>query len=280
METIRKIKQLRSSLNSIKAKGKTVGFVPTMGCLHQGHLSLIERAREDNDFVVVSVFVNPAQFGPEEDYRKYPRNFKQDQKIAGREGVDVIFFPSAQEMYSKDHSVYVDVDGINNILCGVSRAGHFRGVATIVTKLLNIIRPDISYFGQKDFQQALLIKKVVKDLNLPIKIKVLPTVREKDGLAMSSRNSYLNAREREDALILYESLKQAKRMIASGTANTAVIKSKIKKLISAKKSAGIDYIAIVDSKTLIEIEKVKKNMAVLLAVWIGKTRLIDNLVVN
>ncbi len=221
--------------------------------------------------------LNPPRFGPREDYGKYPRNLSRDKRLAEKAGVDVVFAPSVCEIYPSPYSTYVDVEGLSGILCGASRAGHFRGVVTIVTKLFNIIRPDVAYFGQKDFQQAVIIKKLSKDLNMEVKIKVLPVVRERDGLAVSSRNSCLNPQERTDAIILYQSLQQARKMIKSNIRDPRRIKSKIKELIAGEKSAKVGYIAVVEPDNLTEVKKITAGVAVLLAVWIGKTRLIDNI---
>lgn len=263
-----------------KEKGKLIGFVPTMGYLHEGHLSLIREARRENDLVVISIFVNPTQFGPKEDYRKYPRDFKRDEKLAESEGVDVIFYPSVKEMYQDRYRTYVEVTDITERLCGKSRPSHFKGVATVVTKLFNIVLPDVAYFGQKDAQQAIVIKRMVEDLNMDLKIKVMPIIREPDGLAMSSRNVYLSEKERMDALALYESLNLAKRLIKSGMRNAQKIKSQMRRLIDSKESARIDYISISDLKDLREIKYIKKDTLIALAVWVGKTRLIDNIIVG
>lgn len=325
MKTITKIEQLRKNLKKIKKEGKRIGFVPTMGYLHEGHLSLIKQARKETGFVVISIFVNPTQFGPKEDYRKYPHDLNRDKRLAKMAGVDVVFAPSVSEIYPPSYSTplemnpvrdknlsngvnenlskssgntparriakkkrslsltgstYVEVEGISDILCGASRRGHFRGVATIVTKLFNIVQPDIAYFGQKDFQQAVIIKKMVKGLNMELKIKILPTVRERDGLAMSSRNTYLSPQERTDATVLYQSLQQARKMVKSNIKDPKLIKSKLKELIGKKKSAKVDYIAIVDPESLEEVKEITRSVAILLAVWIGKTRLIDNMFIR
>jgi len=277
METIAKIEQLRRNLKKIKKEGKRIGFVPTMGYLHEGHLSLIKQARKETDLVAISIFVNPTQFGPKEDYGSYPRDLNRDKRLAKKAGVDITFAPTVSEIYPPGFSTYVEVEGLSRILCGASREGHFRGVTTIVIKLFNIVQPDIAYFGQKDFQQAVIIKKMVKDLDMGLKIKVLPTVRERDGLAMSSRNTYLSPQERIDAAVLYQSLQQARKMVKSNIRDSKLIKSRLKELIGEKKSAKIDYIAIVDPESLGEVKKITRNVAISLAVWIGKTRLIDNM---
>jgi len=261
-------------------KGKTIGFVPTMGALHKGHLSLIRQAHKENDIVVVSIFVNPIQFGPKEDYRRYPRNLRLDARLCRREGADVIFFPDAQQMYTGNYKTYVIVQDLSDVLCGKFRPGHFKGVATVVTKLFNIVRPDIAYFGGKDAQQAIIIKKVVEDLNTPVRIKVMPTVREEDGLAMSSRNAYLNKEERRDAAVLYQALILAKNLIKQGSVDSSDIIRKMRRLINKKKSACIQYISVVKHKDLQPMDKIRGKVLIALSVWIGKTRLIDNIVIG
>lgn len=280
MRIIGSIKQMSEFSQKIKCKGRTLGFVPTMGALHEGHLSLIRQARKENNTVVVSIFVNPIQFGPGEDFKKYPRMLKQDAKLCNEEGVDIVFHPTANGLYPSDYKTYVTVEGLSDCLCGKYRAGHFKGVATVVTKLFNIVSPDIAYFGQKDAQQSIIIKKMAEDLNIPIKIKVMPTVREKDGLAISSRNSYLNEKEKKDAGVLPRSLNLAKDLIRNGTRDSAKIIHSMRQLIQSKKTAQIDYISIVDSVTLKPIKKITDNCLIALAVWIGKTRLIDNILVK
>lgn len=260
-------------------KNKTVGFVPTMGALHGGHLSLIRRARRDNDIVVVSIFVNPAQFGPKEDFRRYPRPFKRDAFLCRKEGVDFIFYPTASRMYPDGFRTQVNVKELSDCLCGESRPGHFKGVATVVAKLFNIVSPDIAYFGQKDAQQAVIIKRMLSDLNMPIKIKVLPIVREKDGLALSSRNAYLNGKERKDARVLFNSLNLARDLVKRGVRDAAKIIGPMKRLINEKESAKVDYISVVDTHNLKPLKRISAQALVILAVWIGKTRLIDNIIV-
>jgi pantoate--beta-alanine ligase len=280
MEIIKKPNKLRQVIKSLKSEGKSVGFVPTMGYLHDGHISLIKKARNETDIVVLSIFVNPIQFAPGEDYKKYPRDTERDNKTAEKEGVDIIFAPEVSDMYTKDYSTFVEEKELSKILEGASRPTHFRGVTTVVLKLFNIIQPDISYFGQKDFQQAVIIKKMVKDLNLDTKIKVLPTVREKDGLAQSSRNTYLNKAERKAATVLYRSLTEAKKLIEGGLDNTEKVKKKIKNIIDKESLAEIDYIEIREMETLKAIKEIKKRAVILLAVRIGKVRLIDNIIIS
>lgn len=277
MRVIRSIKQMSEAAKKASAKGKSIGLVPTMGALHQGHLSLIRRARRENDFTAVSIFVNPAQFGPAEDFKRYPRDFKADALLCKREAVDILFYPSIKEMYPAGFGSNITVEALSNVLCGSSRPGHFKGVATVVAKLFNIVKPDTAYFGQKDAQQAIIIKRMVRDLNMPVKIKVLPIVREKDGLAMSSRNVYLSQQERKDALILSESLRYARSLIKGGVADSGKVIQEIRRMINAKKAARIDYVAVVDSRSLEPVNKIKGRCLIALAAWFGKTRLIDNI---
>lgn len=279
MRTLRNIQQTHKILRGIKKKSKTIGFVPTMGALHRGHLSLIRKARKDNDCVVVSIFVNPAQFGPKEDFKKYPRNLKSDAYLCRRENVDFIFYPEADQMYPNNFKTCVTVEDLSDALCGKSRPKHFRGVATVVTKLFNIVQPDIAYFGQKDAQQAIIIRRLVEDLNMPIKIKVLPIVRDNDGLALSSRNIYLNEQERESALVIFEALNLAKGLIRQGKRESRYIINAMRRLVN-KKKARIDYIEILDPNDLRSVRFISGRVLVALAVWIGKTRLIDNIIVN
>lgn len=263
----------------LKKKGRTIGFVPTMGALHEGHLSLIRKARQENDIVAVSIFVNPRQFGAKEDLKKYPRPRVLDLALCRKCGVDLVFNPEASGFYPQNFKTNVYVEELSRLLCGISRPEHFRGVTTVVAKLLNIIHPDSAYFGQKDAQQAVIIKRMTEDLNFPVKIKVLPTVREKDGLAMSSRNIYLNKNQRQDALVLPKALGLARLLIAGGQKDSAKIIAKMRGLIEKKKSAKIDYLAIVDMVDLNPVKKIARNCLIALAVKIGKTRLIDNLII-
>lgn len=276
MELIRYISKMRNYINRIE-KEKSIGFVPTMGSLHEGHLSLIKRARQDCDEVVVSIFVNPIQFGVGEDYHGYPRDLSRDIKLCKQEGVDVVFAPSREEMYPDGYSALVKVEGEpSSTLEGSSRPGHFQGVCTILAKLFNIISPDFSYFGEKDYQQVLVVKRLVRDLNFSTRIVVLPTVREKNGLAVSSRNSCLNKEERCAATVLHESLEKAKQLIKEGKRDPVLVVSKMKELIKAQPLAKIDYVAVVDPETLGKVERIGKEVLVAVAVKIGETRLIDN----
>lgn len=280
MRLIRTINRMSACINHIRQNGKSIGFVPTMGYLHEGHLSLMRQAKEENDILVLSIFVNPAQFGPMEDYKRYPKDLNRDIRLAKDSGCDMVFIPDAKEMYPGGYSTYVKVERLSDILCGKTRPIHFRGVATVVTKLFNIIRPDRAYFGTKDYQQAIIIKRMIEDLNMDIKLKILPIVREKDGLAMSSRNIYLSQEERSDAIILYKALRFAKRLIEGGQRDPGVIISAIRKLISHKNRARMDYVSVVDADTLNDIRIIKRRILIAIAVWIGKTRLIDNIVVK
>lgn len=280
MKVIRNISSAVKEIERLKKGGCTIGFVPTMGYLHEGHISLLRRARRENDILAMSIFVNPIQFGPGEDFKEYPRDFQRDRDIALREKVDIIFYPDIKEMFPPGFNTYINVEEVTKGLCGAKRPGHFRGVATVVAKLFNIIRPDTAYFGQKDAQQAVVIKKMVKDLNIPVKIKVLPIVREKDGLAISSRNSYLNKREREASRVLFLSLQEARGMVKKGIMDVDILKKKMAQIIRKEKLAHIDYIEIVDKESLEKIKSIKRGRTLIaLAVYIGKTRLIDNIVV-
>lgn len=280
MRILRTIKQMSNFSKKAKCKGESIGFVPTMGALHEGHLSLIRCARKENDIVVVSIFVNPIQFGPKEDFKKYPRNLKEDARLCAGAGVDAIFYPYTKELYPINYKTYVSVSGLSDCLCGTFRPGHFQGVATVVTKLFNLVKPDTAYFGQKDAQQAIIIKKMVKDLNMPVKIKIMPTIRGRDGLALSSRNTYLNEKEREKAVVLHQALVLAKDLIKRGNKDTVTIIRKMRQLIKRKKAAKIDYISVVDLSSLKPLKRVSGKCLIALAVWIGKTRLIDNIIIS
>jgi len=259
--------------------GKRVGFVPTMGAFHEGHLTLMREARRNNGAVIVSIFVNPIQFTAGEDFDRYPRRLDQDTKMAESEGVDVIFSPSVAEMYPKGFDTFVDQEDLPRKLCGEFRVGHFRGVMTIVTKLFNIVKPDVAYFGQKDFQQSLIIRRTVTDLNLDVTVKVLPTVREEDGVAMSSRNVYLGPKQRKDATCLIQALRRAEDMVNNGRSSAAQVSAEMKRLIRKVKGTRVEYIAIVNSETLEPVKEIKGKTLIALAVRIGKARLIDNVIV-
>lgn len=280
MKTIENIPRMITFSKMMKKEGKSIGFVPTMGYLHEGHASLVKTAKKHTDIVVMSIFVNPIQFGPNEDYADYPRDINRDEEMARGAGVDVIFYPSVEKMYPEGYATYVNVEGLTDNLCGKTRPCHFKGVTTVVAKLFWIVKPDIAYFGQKDAQQAIVIKKMAQDLNMDVEIKVLSTVREKDGLAMSSRNSRLSESERKDAPVLYQSLLKAKELVASGERDAKVIIKTIEGIIRTKPSTRIDYISIADTKNLTDVDVISGQALIALAVFIGKTRLIDNMIVD
>lgn len=277
MEVISKVAELQERIKRWKQAGLTIGFVPTMGYLHEGHLSLVREAKKRNDRAAVSIFVNPKQFGPAEDYNVYPRDFNRDAALLEKEGVDLIFYPGVEEMYPAGYKTYVEVEDLENKLCGRSRPGHFRGVCTVVLKLFNLIQPDEAYFGWKDAQQVIILKKMVEDLNLPVKIRPMPLIREEDGLALSSRNIYLNQQERQAALVLYRSLLLAEKMIKNGEREADRIREQMVNLISAEPLARIDYVEIVDPQTLEPLVTIDGDALVAVAVYFGRTRLIDNL---
>ncbi len=280
MRIIRSISQMQNVAGVLKRRGKTIGFVPTMGALHEGHLSLIQQARKENKIVVVSIFVNPIQFGPQEDFKDYPRPFKQDVLLCEKEKVDFLFIPQARQMYPQGFKTMVEVSNLGNTLCGAFRPGHFRGVTTVVAKLFNIVGPGIAYFGQKDAQQAVIIQRMAIDLNFGLKIKVMPTVREKGGLALSSRNKYLNSREKEGSMVLFRSLNLARDLIGEGECECREIIRRMKALINSQGNAQVDYVDIVDPENLKPLEKIQKKCLIALAVRFGKTRLIDNVVIK
>ncbi|MDU5341992.1 pantoate--beta-alanine ligase [Anaerococcus vaginalis] len=276
MKVIKKIDELKDVLKDFKKEGKSIGLVPTMGFLHKGHASLIKKAVEENDIVVVSDFVNPIQFGPNEDLEAYPRDINADSKLCEDLGADFIFNPEPSEMYH-DKKAFVDIEGLSDNLCGARRAGHFRGVCTVCTKLFNIVGPNRAYFGQKDAQQLSIIKKLVFDLNIPVEIVACPIVREDDGLAMSSRNTYLSADERKAALCLSKAIFEGEKMAKEGASVKEVLK-KMEEIISSEKLAKIDYIQAVDLETIKNVDNFNKDTLVAIAVYIGKTRLIDNFI--
>lgn len=265
----------------IRLSDKKIGFVPTMGYFHDGHLTLVKKSVKDTDITILSIFVNPIQFGPKEDFNSYPKNLKRDMNMLKKLNVDYVFTPEIKDMYPTGFSTYVSSEGrIVECLCGVSRPGYFKGCVTVVTKLFNIVKPHVAFFGQKDFQQYVVIKKMIKDLNFDISIKIVKTVREKDGLAMSSRNTYLSQEERESAIILYKSLKYAKNMIKSGKTNSEIIINAMRKLIEKENNIKIDYISIVHPDTLKEVKEIRNSILIALAVKICKTRLIDNMLIK
>lgn len=277
MKIIRSPKRMQKICIRLKQKGKIIGFVPTMGYLHQGHLSLMRIAKKKSDVLVVSIFVNPTQFGPKEDFKRYPRDFERDKRLLKKIGCDFLFCPKIKDMYPFGYKTYVEVCDLTKVLEGVSRPGHFKGVTTIVAKLFNIVQPDIAVFGQKDFQQAVILKKMVDDLNYSIKIIVAPTVREKNGLALSSRNLYLSSEQRKQAKVLYRALRLARDMIKRGERDANKIVSKMKALINKQPLAQVDYIAITDANSLEPLNKLRGETLISLTVRFGNTRLIDNI---
>ena len=272
MRLVKSITETKKIIRLEKSKGKIIGFVPTMGYLHKGHLSLIRIARRKSEFLVVSIFVNPTQFSPDEDLKKYPRDMKMDLKSLKQEGTDLVFYPSVKQIYPSDYKTYVQVKDLSKLLCGISRPHHFQGVTTVVLKLFNIIKPDIAVFGQKDYQQAVIIKRMVKDLCLGIKILLGKIIREKDGLAMSSRNIYLSTQQRENATVLYQSLKWS---FNDGLTNPKKAIKKIRVMIK-QNSGKVDYMVAVNKNTLEPVKRLKKGTLIALAAYFGKTRLIDN----
>lgn len=279
MQIATTINEVRANVKAWKKEGLSVGFVPTMGYLHEGHGSLISRARAENDKVVVSIFVNPMQFGPGEDLESYPRDLDKDSAYCESLGADLIFHPEPEEMYTDGFCSYVDMSVLTEELCGLSRPVHFRGVCTVVNKLFNIVQPDRAYFGQKDAQQLAIIKRMVQDLNMDLEIIGCPIVREEDGLAKSSRNTYLSAGERQAALVLSRAVKLGQELVAGGETDAKKIVSEMRAFIEKEPLARIDYVKAVDGLTMQQIDTVKSPMLVALAVYIGKTRLIDNFMI-
>jgi pantoate--beta-alanine ligase len=280
MKVIKKTDELRRRVSGAKSRGMSIGLVPTMGYLHEGHLSLVRQSLQKADVTVVSIFVNPAQFGPREDFKEYPRDLNRDSEILEREGVDYLFVPEAGEMYPPGYKTYVEVHDLQDKLCGRFRPGHFRGVCTVVLKLFNIINPDISFFGQKDAQQAIILKRMVKELNLNVNIEVSPIIREEDGLALSSRNKYLTQEERKAALVLSKSLEEAQSMMEKGQRDSAAIIRRMKEIIGREPLARIEYLGIVEMDELKPITKIEKEALAALAVFIGRVRLIDNTILR
>lgn len=280
MRVIETISDLKAIVRSQKSMDRTIGFVPTMGFLHEGHLSLVNMSVQHNDYTIMSIFVNPTQFGPNEDFERYPRDMERDLRLAESSGVDVVFAPSINEMYPDGYKTYVNVEGITEVLCGKARPGHFRGVTTVLTKFFNIIEPHRAYFGQKDAQQAAVIMKMVRDLNMNIEIITCPIVREEDGLAKSSRNVYLSPEERKSAVILSKSLAEAEELIKKGEINGDKIKKIIIDRIESERNTVIDYIEVVNADTLESIDEIDGQVLIALAVKFGNTRLIDNIIVE
>ena len=277
---VRRIPELKKKIKQARQRRKVIGFVPTMGAFHEGHLSLMRRARRETDFLVISIFVNPLQFDPKEDLQRYPRQLKQDIALAKTAGVDLIFYPTSRQMYPTGQETVLDIPSLTDHLCGRSRPTHFPGVLTVVNKLFNLVEPDISYFGQKDYQQALLIKKMAVDLNMNLKIKICPIVRERDGLALSSRNRYLSPSQRRTAPCLYRALCQARQLIKKDERSIPQIIRKMRSIINAEKKTRIDYLTIVNPSTLTDLKRItRRPVLIALAVYVGRTRLIDNILI-
>jgi len=280
MEIIKSPIIMQQKIRELK-KDKKIGFVPTMGALHDGHLTLVRKSKEENDITVVSIFVNPKQFGPNEDFASYPRTFESDKEKLEKEGVDFLFYPDVNDMYPEDYSTSVEVTSdITKKLCGRKRPGHFNGVTTVVAKLFNIVLPDNAYFGLKDYQQYVIIKRMVKDLNFSINIVGVPIVRESDGLAMSSRNKYLSPDERKDAVLIYTSLLEAKKLIENGIKSAYIIKKEIENILGRSRFSKIDYVEIVDPETLKSVDNISKTVLIAIACYFGKARLIDNMLIE
>jgi pantoate--beta-alanine ligase len=280
MKIIKTIPEMKAAVREHKSAGRTIGLVPTMGFLHEGHLSLVRAARKKADVTVVSIFVNPTQFGPKEDFKTYPRDLNRDSAMLEKEGVDYVFHPEAGEMYPKGYKTYVEVPALQDKLCGRSRPGHFRGVSTVVLKLFQVVRPDFAFFGEKDAQQAIILRKMVQDLNLDVRVEAVPIVREADGLAMSSRNTYLNPEERTAALVLAKSLEEARKQIVRGERRAEVILGKMRAMIEQEPLARIDYVEAVDTEELDPVKEIGEGTLIALAVFIRATRLIDNMIVR
>ncbi|MBP8625971.1 MAG: pantoate--beta-alanine ligase [Syntrophorhabdales bacterium] len=280
MKIIDSIAKMQGLAEGLRRTDNKIGLVPTMGYLHEGHLALVKKARQISDTVVVSIFVNPTQFAPTEDLDRYPRDFERDRALLESENADIIFSPDAKQMYPEGYSTYIQVRGLEDFLCGGSRKGHFIGVATVVAKLFNIVKPHYAVFGKKDFQQLKIIERMVRDLNMDIEIIPCPTVREADGLAMSSRNTYLGPEERKKALILYESIKTLKGMFREGVRDADILKKKAREMIESIEGVRIDYISIADTETLEEISMIKDKALYAVACFVGRTRLIDNTILE
>ena len=280
MKTLTRVVEMQSAAAGLRGAGKRLGFVPTMGALHEGHLALVRRAKQETDVAIVSIFVNPAQFGPDEDYRSYPRDFERDSALLRGEGVDLLFAPPVEEIYAAGFQTYATVEPVGAPLEGEARPGHFRGVATVVLKLFNIVQPHRAYFGQKDAQQCAVVRQLVRDLNRGVEIVVCPIVREPDGLAMSSRNAYLDPDERQAARVLYESLCRARELMQGGERRAQVIAGEMRRLIAQEPRARLDYVAVVDADTFEPVERIGGRLVIPLAVRVGRARLLDNLLVE
>jgi pantoate--beta-alanine ligase len=287
MKIIKTAAGIKEEMKKHRLRGRSIGFVPTMGFLHRGHLSLVEQCKKENDVTVVSIFVNPTQFAPGEDFDAYPRDFARDEKLLRDMGSDILFLPEGREIYPHDYATYVEVEKLGKVLCGRTRPSHFRGVATVVLKLFNIVTPDNAYFGRKDAQQAVIIKKMVQDLNVDVTVRALPIVRDTDGLALSSRNTYLSPEEREAALTLSRALRMAEQRVTGGLRKAADIKEDIRKELETGELIKIDYIEVVNLTTLEPFDAGNKaadidinNTLTAAAIWVGKTRLIDNFILG
>ena len=276
MQIVSTVEEVREIVKKWRSEGLSVGLVPTMGYLHEGHKSLIDKAVEENQRVVVSVFVNPIQFGPTEDLATYPRDLERDAALCENAGADLIFHPEKEDMYFDDFCTYVDMENLTKGLCGKTRPTHFRGVCTVVSKLFNIVHPDRAYFGQKDAQQLAVVRRMVRDLNFDLEIVGCPIIREKDGLAKSSRNTYLSTEERAAAIILHKGLMKGEEVVRAGERNAEAVKKAIRDVIESEPLAKVDYVEVVDFDTIEEVETLKGNVLAAVAVYIGKTRLIDN----
>ena len=282
MQIIKTVAEMQMISAQIKKSGQTIGFVPTMGALHNGHLSLFDKARQKADVAIASIFVNPTQFGPNEDYEKYPRTLEADSEAAIKHNIDYIFIPSVQQMYPEGYSTYVNIKNITEVVEGIKRPGHFNGVGVVLTKLFNIVAPDYAFFGQKDYQQTLVVKQLVKDLNIPVEIFVEPTVRLENGLAMSSRNKYLSEEERERATIIYKSLIEAKAAIQEGIKNRLELVKIVTNKLNKEPKIKIDYVCVALADSLKEVDQFKSNdnIVILIAAYMGNTRLIDNMLLT
>lgn len=280
MEIVERISEVREIIAEKKKQGLSVALVPTMGYLHRGHLSLVKQAKQEGTFVVMSIFVNPLQFGPNEDFSRYPRDLEHDAKLAREAGVDLIFHPSVEEMYPQQNRTTVQVSELGNALCGLSRPGHFNGVTTVVSKLFHIVQPNRAYFGQKDYQQYLIVRQMVRDLNFPLEVISVPIVREEDGLALSSRNIFLSPEQRQEAVVLSQSLAEAETLIHQGEHRVERIEEIIQRRITEKSSGIVDYIEVRSAENLEKPEVINESVVIALAVKFGTTRLIDNRVVE
>jgi pantoate--beta-alanine ligase len=280
MKLVHSAEELRALLGARRAAGERIGFVPTMGALHEGHATLLRRSVAENPLTVLSIFVNPTQFGPSEDFSRYPRTLEADSEIARREKVDYIFAPAAEEIYPPGWSTFIEVEGVSAPLCGAFRPGHFRGVATVVNRLFSLVQPDAAYFGQKDLQQCLVIQRMVSDLGLAVKVEIVPTVREADGLALSSRNRYLSAAERQKALVIYRAMRKAEELFLGGERKVAALAAAAKQELAAEPEFQVQYAEIRSLPDLAEISEVKEPAALAIAGYLGKTRLIDNLILT